>query len=262
MLKLEYISTDKITINPYQPRKIFTQTEIKSLADLISVYGLIEPIIVRLVGNIYEVIIGERRFKASKLLNMEKVPVIVVTFSDKNSATFPLSKNLHTERIDYFEESEAMHNLIDDFGYTLEELSKYLGKSQSYIINKLKLKKLSEEVRNIIKENNLSEIYVQEILKLPAEYYQLEALKEITLNQYNINQTQRLVMDIIEQILQKEARERIKYKITRKINGGYKLAINTLIQSVELIKRSNIDVEYIIDEQEENYEITIKIPKN
>ncbi|OON92668.1 MAG: hypothetical protein ATN32_09510 [Candidatus Epulonipiscium fishelsonii] len=69
-------------------------------------------------------------------------------------------------------------------------------------------------------------------------------------------------MDIIEQILQKEARERIKYKITRKINGGYKLAINTLIQSVELIKRSNIEVEYIIDEQEENYEITIKIPKN
>ncbi|ONI39394.1 hypothetical protein AN639_05400 [Candidatus Epulonipiscium fishelsonii] len=262
MLKIEYISTDKITINPYQPRKIFIQEELESLANLISVYGIIEPIVVRLVGNLYEIIIGERRFKASQILKMEEVPAIVVPFSDKNSATFPLSKNLHSKRINYFEESEAMHNLIDDFGYTLEELSKYLGKSQSYIMNKLKLKNLPEQVKNIVLENNLPETYVQEILKLPAEYYQMEALQEIILNQYNINQTQKLIVDIIERIIQKEARERIKFKITRKINDGYKLAVNTLMQSVELIKQSNIDVEYVVDEQDETYEIKIKILKN
>ena len=135
--KIIEVSIDSILPNPYQPRLHFSDSALKELADSIKVHGIIQPITVRKKDDHYEIVAGERRFRASKLAGLEKVPVIITDMDDEASAVVAMLENLQREDLDYLEEAIGYSNLIKEYGFTQQQLAEKLGKSQSTIANKI-----------------------------------------------------------------------------------------------------------------------------
>ena len=150
------ISLSEIRPNPYQPRKTFDEKALNELADSIREHGVFQPIIVRNTISGYEIIAGERRFRASKIVGLEKIPAIVVDFDDKAMMEISLLENIQREDLNAIEEATAYSQLIEKLSYTQDELAKRVGKSRSHIANMLRLLKLPEEVREMISDDKLS----------------------------------------------------------------------------------------------------------
>ena len=141
------INIDEVIPNIYQPRKYFNEEAIEELSQSIKQYGIIQPLTVRKRGEIFELVAGERRLRAAKLAKLETDPCNIVDITDSESAEIALLENLQREDLNYIEEAEAYYNLINDHNFTQDELAKRMGKKQSTIANKLRLLKLSSEVR-------------------------------------------------------------------------------------------------------------------
>ena len=161
------IHIEKVIPNIYQPRKYFNEDAIKELSESIKQYGIIQPLTVRKRGDVYELVAGERRLRAAKLANLEQVPCNVVDITDRESAEIALLENLQREDLNYIEEAEAYYNLLHDHSFTQDELAKRMGKKQSTIANKLRLLRLSAEVRSLCLKNKLSERHARSLLILP-----------------------------------------------------------------------------------------------
>ena len=152
---VEYISVDKIIPNRFQPRKFFNDKELEDLADSIDQNGLLQPISVRRIeddeqGEIYELIAGERRWRAHKLLGKARVKAIVHAFDDNKSAALALIENLQRADLSAMEEAYALRQLMDMYGYNAEKMAKKIGKSRSYVANSVKLIELPEDVQAML----------------------------------------------------------------------------------------------------------------
>lgn len=253
------IDTEKIKPNPYQPRKIFDNASIKELANSIKEYGLIQPITVRKAHKgTYELVAGERRLRACQSLNMEKVPVIIAQMNDNDSAVVALIENLQRKNLTFFEEAEAYFHLITEHNLTQEELSKRVGKNQSTVANKLRLLKLSKEVKNIIKESNLTERHARALLKLPDEKMQINVVKRVIKNNYNVTQTEEIVEAILEKIAGNLKKEKI---IKTSLLKDVRIFTNTIKKAVSVMQKSGINATSVQSECDTYYEYIIKIPK-
>jgi ParB family protein len=174
-----FINPEQILPNIYQPRQVFDNEAIEELAQSIKAYGIIQPLSVRRMGNDkYELVAGERRLRAAKSIGLEKVPAIVVDITDKESAAIALLENLQREDLNYIEEAEAYYNLIRDHSYTQEQLAETIGKKQSTIANKLRLLRLSPEIRKVLLDNKLTERHARALLKLSSEDKQIKILQK------------------------------------------------------------------------------------
>ncbi|MDF2616535.1 MAG: nucleoid occlusion protein [Sedimentibacter sp.] len=150
------IDVNKIIPNKNQPRKIFDDRALEELSQSIKNYGIIQPITVRKIyDDIYEIIAGERRFKAVKLLGKETIPAVVIEVKEEESAAMALIENLQREDLDFIEEAMAYERLIEDFELNQTQLAEKLGKSQSTIANKMRILKLPESVKQKIREGSL-----------------------------------------------------------------------------------------------------------
>ena len=252
--KVMEIPIENIVPNPYQPRKIFSQTALEELSSSIKVYGILQPITVRQKDDKYELIAGERRFRAAKLANLQAVPAIINNMSDESSAVLALLENLQREDLNFMEEAEAYYNLINDHKFTQEELAKRMGKKQSTIANKLRLLKLSDKVRILCLENNLTERHARALLSLPNEELQLKVVKKVIANSLNVKKTE----ELINTELLKLAGEQMKKRKGKGVLPG-KLYVNTIKQ---VLNKFNIPAEYKLQDKEECIEITVSIPKN
>lgn len=253
------IPTEKIKPNPYQPRKIFDNSSIKELADSIKEFGVIQPITVRKAQKgTYELVAGERRLRACMSLNMEKIPAIISDMNDNDSAVVALIENLQRKNLTFFEEAEAYFHLITEHSLTQEELSKRVGKNQSTIANKLRLLKLSKEVKNIIKENNLTERHARALLKLPDEKMQLSVVKRVVKNNYNVSQTEEIVETMLEKISGDIKKEKV---IKTSLLKDVRIFTNTIKKAVSVMQKSGIDATSVQSECDTYYEYIIKIPK-
>ncbi|UZQ83009.1 ParB/RepB/Spo0J family partition protein [Thermoanaerobacter sp. RKWS2] len=173
MQEISYLPIDSIRPSPYQPRKTFDIKNLQELSESIKVYGVLQPITVRMVGNnSYELVAGERRLKASKLAGLTEIPAIIVNAQDEDAAVLALIENLQREDLNFIEEAEGYYNLINDHHLTQEQLAKMLGKSQSTIANKLRILKLSKEIKEKLLENDLTERHARALLRLPDEELQ------------------------------------------------------------------------------------------
>lgn len=261
-LKIEMISVDRVRPNPYQPRKVFSNASLQELANSILEHGVMQPITVRMIGNSYELIAGERRLKASKLAGLETIPAVIVEVTTKDSAVLALIENLQRENLSFLEESQAYYNVMQDYGYTQQELANSIGKNQSTIANKLRLLKLSPLIQKMIIENNLTERHARALLKLSDEKHQLIAIEKIIKQDLNVKKAEQL----IEQMLVELTKENmIKQKSNQKVKSYIKdirLVTNTITQAVDMIQKSGIDARYTMKEQADGYEIRIKIPIN
>jgi ParB family chromosome partitioning protein len=259
-LKIEFIPVDRVRPNPYQPRQVFSNTALQELSNSILEHGLMQPITVRMIGNSYELIAGERRLKASKLAGLETIPAVVVEVTTKDSAVLALIENLQRENLNFLEESKAYYNVMQDYGYTQQELASTLGKNQSTIANKLRILKLSPIIQKMLMENNLTERHARALLKLPDEKSQLLAIEKIVKQDLNVKRTEQLIEQMLVDLTKEDM---IKHKSNQKVKSYIKdirLVTNTITQAVDMIQKSGIDAKYTMKEQPDGYEIRIKIP--
>lgn len=292
-----------IVPNQYQPRKVFDQTEIQELAQTISEHGLLQPIVVReFRPGEYEIIAGERRFRAVKLLQWEKIPAIVEKMTDAESASLALIENLQRAQLSPVEEAQAYKQLMEFNHLTQATLAKGMGKSQSFVANKLRLLKLIKPVQNAILDGRITERHGRALLSLDEDQ-QRTLLMEIVNQHWNVRQTEDAVAQMLgkptsaEKAAQQAAQEKAaaiqsdaaapsnsatendavaepaakktakqkqaKKKQPKSIKvSDPRIAVNTIKHSIKLVKDSGVAAKVSEKDTADSYEITIRIPKH
>ena len=156
----------QISPNPNQPRKKFNEKELAEMAESIKEKGVLNPIILRTVQNkpyLYEIVAGERRYRAAKMANLTEIPALVKTLDDQNAAEIALIENVQRENLNPIEEAEGYENLMEKYQYSLQDVSKLIGKSESYIRNLMRINSLPESVKELIKEGRISASHARTI---------------------------------------------------------------------------------------------------
>ncbi len=173
------VPIEDIIPNRFQPRLNFDETSLQELASSIKEHGIIQPLVLRRLGDKYEIIAGERRYKASKMAGLTAVPAIISTLDDKASAEVAIVENVQRKDLTSIEEARSYKALLDKGYLTQEELAKKMGLSQSAISNKLRLLTLSQNVQNALIEGKISERHARSLLQLPNMQEQDEWLNKI-----------------------------------------------------------------------------------
>ena len=252
--EVKNIPVTSILPSPYQPRTLFDDERIDELCQTIKTHGIIQPIVVRVKNNEFELIAGERRLRATKKLGLETIPAIIRDFNDSQAASIALIENLQREGLTAIEEAAAYQQLIEMHDLTQESLAQRLGKSQSTIANKIRLLHLSEPVKAALMERKITERHARALLSLDEEELQVKILDEIIAKELNVKQT-----EIRIQFL----KESTKVKKTKRVSftKDVRLALNTIRQSVEMVSNSGLNINTSEQDHEDHYEIIIKIPK-
>ena len=248
------IPQEQIVPNPNQPRKRFDYDELEGLAQSIRQNGILQPVTVRQTEDgKFELISGERRLRAARLVGLSKIPAIVTEIDNKNSAVFSLIENLQRQDLDFFEEAEAMDRLLTDYGMSREELSSKLGKARSTISNKLRLLQLPEDMRYRLSRAGLTERHARALLLLENDDRRARALGIMIDRHLTVSESERL----IEQMLSKEGKQRNNFRGIRDV----RVFINTLNHAVDTIRRAGVDADAAKSETPEYIEYIVRIPK-
>jgi ParB family transcriptional regulator, chromosome partitioning protein len=243
--------------NRYQPRSIFDNEKIQELAQTIHTHGMIQPIVVRKYEDEqYEIIAGERRWRAVQSLGWDTISAIVRDMTDTETASVALIENLQREELTVIEEAFAYSKLLEMHSLTQEALAQRLGKNQSTIANKLRLLKLPKEVQDALLNKLITERHARALIKLKDEEKQNEVLQIIIENELNVKQTEERVAKMQEPKEPKKKRAKLKG-----INKDIRIAMNTIRQSLSMVTKTGVDVESDEKEFDEYYQITVKIPK-
>ncbi|KAA6447181.1 nucleoid occlusion protein [Bacillus swezeyi] len=255
--EIQDIPVGDIIPNRFQPRTIFSEEKIQELAATIHTHGIIQPIVVRKTDREgqYELIAGERRWRAVQTLNWEKVPAIIKDFSDTETASVALIENLQREELSSIEEAHAYARLLELHDLTQEALAQRLGKGQSTIANKLRLLKLPEEVQEAILKKEISERHARALIPLKQPELQIKLLNEVIEKNLNVKQTEDRVVKMLEQ-------DKRKPKPKRKaFSRDARIAMNTIRQSLSMVEDSGVKLNTEEEEFEEYIQFTIRIPK-
>jgi len=259
---VQELSLSRLRPNRYQPRKVFEPAKIEELATTISEHGLLQPIVVRKAdGDCYEIIAGERRFRAVKSLGWSAIPAIVRDMDDDTTAALALIENLQREQLSPIEEAEAYDRLLALNGLTQDALAKSLGKSQSTIANKLRLLKLPEDVKQSLRDRRINERHARALLPLKEEGLQLQVLAEVLEQDFNVKETEERVAFLTTPIEEEKRKPKKQRRRTKSFARDTRIAINTIRDSIDLIGKTGIDVQTEEVDEEEFVEIRIRIPK-
>lgn len=237
--------------NPNQPRKHFDTIAMEELAASIEEFGVIQPITVRKVFDGYEIVAGERRFRASENVGLDTIPAIVINADEEKSALIALLENLQREDLCFFEIAEGYRKLISERGFTQEELAQKIGKSQSTVANKLRLLKLPPRVKRLVREYSLSERHARALLHLSDEETQLKAVKEICRKHLSITQTE----DLVKAMLRTQRDCRGKVKIASRTD--LRMFTNTVKRALDLIREAGAPAD--MEKKEYDWGIEYKI---
>lgn len=261
---VEMVPVAKIIPNPNQPRKHFSDESLAELAESIKTFGVIQPISVRKVNDgMYELVSGERRLRASKLAGLTEIPALQVKISDKDSAVIAIIENVQREDLSYFEEAESYRQLMKYYGMTQSDIAKLIGKSQSFVANKIRLLKMDDSVIQSVKENGLSERHARALLKIPDAEIQKEVIKEIHNKDLNVRRTENLVKKVREEVMTNNYDEPITPGKKARVKSfiGAQIYINTIKSAFKVVKETKHDAKYRETEKGDNIVITITIPK-
>ena len=191
------VSLDDIIPNRFQPRLSFDEDALNELAKSIRQHGIIQPLVLRKVGNKYEIIAGERRYKASYIAGLTKVPAVVIDLNDNESAEVAIVENIQRKNLSPIEEAKSYKKLLDRGYLTQDELASRMGKTQGAISNKLRLLNLSQEVQDALLNNQISERHARSLLKIENEDEQIEILNKIINQRLNVRDTDSLIDSFI-----------------------------------------------------------------
>ena len=252
--KVIFIDINKISPNRKQPRKNFDDDTLSELAESIKLHGIIQPISVKSLKNGYEIIAGERRWRASRIAGLKEVPCIIKTCSEKDNILVALIENLQREDLNPIEEADAYSYVSENFGMTQEEISKNVGKSRSYIANALRLQKLPDEIRRMIIDGDISAGHGRTLLALdnPSKQYELAMLiKEKGLS---VRETEEAVKEILDPSKKKTYSRRtdpvlkeIENRITENIGTKVRIKEKNNRGTIQLSFYSREELERLID---------------
>lgn len=250
---VELIRVTEIKRNPAQPRRVFEEEPLLSLAQSIRRHGILQPLVVRrLPLGGYELIAGERRLRAAVLAGVREVPCLVRESTPEESAELAIIENLQRRDLDIFEEAGAIAALCARYSMTQEEIGRRLAVSQSYIANKLRLLRLSVEAREIILRGGLSERHARAVLRLPEEK-RIPALRHMADEGMNVAAAERYVERLLTE---KRPRPR-----GRGVIKDIRLFYNSLDRAVRMVKESGIGIVSERREDDEGIEVVIRINK-
>lgn len=260
--QIQDIELDKIVPNRYQPRREFSDDSIKELAETLDKDGLLQPIVVREDGeDHYEIIAGERRYRAAKSLNWETIPAIVNNMNDDQAASLALIENLQREDLNPIDEAKAYTNLMKLNDLTQTALAKDMGKSQSYVANKLRLLKLDDDVQKALIEGKITARHGRALLNL-SDGDQERVLKEIEEKGLNVKQTEEIAKDMDAYFNPKpKEKETKRERVVKRIPKDLKVQINTIKKAVKLAKDSGIKVKVKENNDPDDYKITIELKR-
>lgn len=253
------VSVDAIQKNPNQPRKIFEEGALFELAESIRACGIIQPLTVRkLNDNTYELIAGERRLKAARLIGLKEVPVLVMNVNEDASALIALIENLQRKDLTFFEEAVSYDRLIREFAYTQDELALKLGKKQSTIANKLRLLRLGDDIKARAIEYQLSERHCRALLRLEKEELRVKVLNAIIQRNLNVAETEQYIDRLISETASRQKKEKRMIPLFKDI----RIFSNTVKQAVEMMNKAGVSADSKKKETEEYIEYVIRIDKS
>lgn len=251
--KVVMVPVDAIVPNRFQPRHVFNKRSIDELAQTISDHGLLQPIVLReYEPHQYEIIAGERRFRAVKTLNWREVPAIIQSLSDDETASLALIENLQREGLTPIEEAQAYHSLMKLNKLTQSQLAENVGKSQSFIANKLRLLKLSAPVQDAIMNEEISERHGRALLAVTPKQ-QVQLLKRIVSDHLTVRDAERLIQ-------RHRAKAKPKPKI-KSVSADTRVAVNTIKKSLKMVTNAGLKIKTTEEDNDDSYRITIDIIK-
>ena len=260
--QIQDIELTKIVPNSYQPRREFSDESIRELATTLDKEGLLQPIVVREQGEQYEIIAGERRFRAAKQLGWETIPAIVNNMEEAQTASLALIENLQRENLNPIDEAQAYNNLMKLNNLTQTALAQNIGKSQSYVANKMRLLKLSPKVQSYLASGQISPRHGRCLVGL-SQKDQGRVLDEILDNNLNVSDTEKIVKDVagyFENKKEQDKAEKTKRAVSR-IPKDMQVQINTIKRAVKLAKESGIKVKVKENNDPDDYMITIELKR-
>ncbi len=261
--QLTELPVSSIVPNPNQPRKSFDDESIAELAKSIEQVGLIQPLMVRKLDTGYELIAGERRLRAVRSLGMERVSCIVVSgMQDEDSAIMAVIENLQREDLNFFEEAECYKALIDGLDLTQEELAIKLGKSQSFIANKLRVLKLSDDERRAITENGLSERHARAILKLDEPEDRMNIIQQVAEGSLSVKATEELIDKLLNNMFDNKKTGAKPRPMIKRIIRDYRLFVNTMNSACNGLRNAGMQVDVEQIDRDDGVDITIHITKD
>lgn len=252
-----YLPIHLVMPNPNQPRKIFDHDALKELSESIRQYGVIQPVTVRKKRDgTYELVAGERRLKAAALAGLLKIPAIIIEMEDEDSAIVALMENIQRQNLSFLEEAAGYRNLLDKCGLTQEELAQKIGKTQSAIANKIRLLKLPSAVREIVRDNSLTERHARALLRLDSEEKQVYAAIRIADLNLSVKQSEELIDKIIRKGIEEPAKEKVQRSIS-----DVRVFFKTISKAISLMNEKGIEASAQKDETDNYYEYVIRIQK-
>lgn len=250
-----FLPVEAISPNPDQPRRNFSQPELKELADSIQALGLLQPLTVRWKDGSWELIAGERRLRAAKLAGLTEVPCLSIQTDSQSSSLLALVENLQRKDLDFWEEALALRRLIDTYHLSQEEAARRLGKSQSAVANKLRLLKLPPDILSALREGGATERHARALLRLEGEDQQRQAARQVVEQNLTVAQTETLVDSILC------AHSATKGRRSTFIVKDVRLFLNTITRSLDLMRSAGVDAKCRREDTEEEILLTIHIPR-
>lgn len=273
--ELTSIPIAQISPGKYQPRRSIDQAELEGLAASIREMGVLQPVVVRPVEHGYELVMGERRWRAAKAAGLDQIPAIVRNLSDGDAALAALVENLQREDLSFWDEALAYDRLLKTFSMTQEQLAEALGKSQSTIANKVRLLRLPEEVKRQIQAAGLGERHARSLLRLPDKVAQMEAVRIMAEQQLSAAAAEQLVDQLLRnnevsgspaedepsESKSKRRGRRPGKRAKLTVIKDVRILLNTFKQGIEALRKAGLPAVMESQESDDHIEIHIRIPK-
>ncbi len=205
-----YVDINDIKPNSAQPRKYFDEKKLEELANSIRTNGVIQPLIVRETQNGYELVAGERRWRASRLANIRRVPCIIRNFDDKQNAIVAIIENMQREDLNPIEEAMGLRSMTEKYGFTQEQVSASLGRSRTYIANSIRLLKLPEEIQKYVSSGQMSAAHGRTIINIEDKEKQKQIADKIIKNDLSVRATEKLAEKIKDELKPERKRRKTK----------------------------------------------------
>jgi len=241
------IKINEIEPNRNQPRKKFDEESLQELADSIKKHGVIQPLILQKKDNFYEIIAGERRWRAARLAGLKEVPAIIKDLSPREAVEIALIENLQREDLNPIEEAQTYQRLIQEFNLKQEELAGRVSKSRVAITNSMRLLKLDERVQQMLIDNQISGGHGRALLAIEDKDKQYNLARRIADEKISVRETEKLIKDILEKPRKKKKNEAMP-PIFKEIENKMKNILGTKVQITKGRKKGKIEIEYYSDE--------------
>ena len=259
---VSYVPVEDIVPGPMQPRRHFSREQLEELAASIAEHGIIQPLSVRVKGEHFELIAGERRLRAAKMLGLREVPCIVMDVDLERSGLIALIENIQRRDLDFVEEAQGIYQLIRYFGLSQEECARRLGKSQSAVANKLRILRLPPELLERLRAEGLSERHARALLRLEDAEIQSLALDFIIDQRMSVAGAEEYIEKLCtapeEAASQTEASPRRSFFVMKDV----RIFLNSLSRSVSIMRKGGIDADVSRQETERELVVTVRIPKS